>query len=123
MTLSRELIERRLRRITRETSLADWRFRVNIRAVGPETLAEISPEWELRRARVDVSYSYADAGIVSLNELLRHELGHCATHDIFLILRGIVPRENADALTECEDLLATRIGQLLPACEEDDDDD
>lgn len=99
--------------LTAGTVFERWKFTVRLEILSPNTLAEISPEWDLQRAKIALSPEWEQYGIMSLEELLRHELGHCLTHDVFEVITGLLS-DNPQAVTALEDQLATRAGQMFP---------
>ena len=103
--------------VTGGTVLGKWEFDIQVHPLPSNALAEIRPEWDLRRARITVSPEFDHHGAVDLGDLIRHELGHCATDDIFEIIKGLLP-DNPDAIDRLEDMLATRIGMMLLATTE-----
>lgn len=92
--------------LLKNTRYADWTLTVEIYEV-PDAAAMLDVEPEERQARLRIHPAWETKTILTLRELVAHEVGHMVIYGPFEFL------EKSAAKEEAEERLASRVGGLL----------
>jgi len=92
--------------LTAKGYLEHWTIDAIVEPLDSKTAAYTERDFELHRARIKIDPEWQTKTPGTLEELIRHELGHACVGDVFDFLRG-------HAAEAAEEALATRFGLML----------